>query len=113
VNGFAYISVQNSGGYVASFFVDAQVPGPDGGNLPFHGSSGNYPNGNTKSVQIPAEATDITITIKDERAVNDWHTMHKQRWPDTSTWPDGTVKFELTGTTFHEHCKLLTPSTEL
>ena len=109
--GFINITVKNGGGYVASFSVKGQSAAPDGQSLPIDLSSGNFNYGDSKAVQIPADATDITLTIRDERAVNSWHTVHKQSWPDTSSWPAGGLEYQLSGTTFREHCKPLNPTT--
>ena len=94
------VTVRNSGGFVVNYTLDAIA-----GGEPLHYDPGNFASGTSKSTQLPADATDIELVIKDERAVNEWHTMHTERWVDASDWHEGAAIFEARGTTFHEHCK--------
>jgi len=93
------VTVKNNGAFVLNYTVEALADGQQ-----LHFDPGNYGSGGTKSTQLPADSTDIKLVIKDERAVNEWHTMHSQSWADASGWTDGAITFEAHGSTFHEHC---------
>jgi|tagenome__1003787_1003787.scaffolds.fasta_scaffold20299970_2 hypothetical protein len=93
------VTVKNEGSYVLSYTLQATADGQ-----PLEYNPGDFPQGSTKTTQLPAASTDISLVIKDARAVKDWHTMHEQTWTDASGWTDGAVVFEATGSTFHEHC---------
>jgi hypothetical protein len=94
------VSVHIGGAYVVSFFVNATAD-----NEPWNVKSGNFSSGKTNSVQVPVDAVDITLIVHGERFINDWDTILKQEWKDTSTWPSTGLAYKTSGTADDMHCE--------
>lgn len=100
MSGFTSVSVHNGGAYVISFNVHATAEGE-----PWYVESGNYGEGSTHTVQVPVDATDISLDIRGEHFIDDWGTVFKDSWDDTSTWPSSGLSYTTTGSagSFHSH----------
>lgn len=96
---FTQVSVHNGGAFVVSCSVVATAEGQ-----PWSAKSGNYGSGSTHHLQVPADATDITVEVRGEKFIDDWKTLYQNEWPDTSTWPADGLTFSTSGTAFDMHC---------
>jgi hypothetical protein len=100
---FAFASVTNHAAYVANFYVTWENDGTK-----YKLDAGNYPAGDTNTIRIPADATNIYIKISFEVFIDSWRKLHEQAWPSAAGWKnnhDGApaVSFTVTGTTGDAH----------
>ena len=96
---FTTVSVRNDSGYVISVFLNATAE-----DVPWNVESGNYGLGVTHTLQVPTNATNISIEIRGEAFIDDWKTVFQDQWDDTSTWPSSGLTYHTTGTAFKMHC---------
>lgn len=94
---FTSVSVHNDGPNVVSFFVAATAEGQS-----WKVESGNYGEDDTHTVQVPADAVDITVSVHGEAFIDDWKTIYKNSWPDTTSWPADGLSLRAHGL----HCDL-------
>lgn len=97
---FTTVAVRNGGGFVVSFFVEATAQ-----DQPWSVKSGNYGSPETHTVHVPADATGITLTVHGESFIDDWKTILKTTWSDTSSWPTAGLTFSTSGSVGDMHCK--------
>ncbi len=89
------IMVRNEGGYIARFSVSYKIDGKENTT-----SSGSFTLGVSKSIEIPANATDIRVKIEDEWFPKQWTTVAVRNY-------DAPVskKFVIAGTTLNPTVK--------
>jgi len=95
---FTTIAVNNTGGFVCSFFLKAVADGEA-----WSVESGNYPAPNVHTVQIPVDATSITLSVHGE-GFTGWKHLHDQTWDDTSGWNTSGLAFLVYGTAGDMKC---------
>jgi hypothetical protein len=103
---FTYVAVHNGGSYVISFNVHATAEGQ-----PWFVESGNYGSGDTHTVQVPIDAIGIILDVRGEKFIDDWKSITKPTWDDTSTWPSGGLSYSTSGVATSMHCHENTSST--
>ena len=89
------ISVKNSGAFVATFSIQYTQDG-DTRTV----QSDNFPVLVAKTLQLPADATNILVTVKIATFIKTWSVVATYRYDKPPT-----KYFELTGTTFNPKCK--------
>lgn len=86
-----YISVRNTGGYVAEFYVDYTVNG-----VRLSKESGEFTAGVTKTIDIPSDATDITLHVKEAYFIHSWTTIFSEHFDEPVC-----KKYHIWGTTLN------------
>ena len=85
-----FILVENRGAYIARIFV--KYTGPDGKRVNY--DSGDFTEGVTKSCELPAGSTYITVKAQEMALPGEWSTIFIKEFPIVVH-----VEFELLGTT--------------
>lgn len=94
----SYIKVKNSGGFVARFSASYNLSGRE-----ITQDSGNFTAGVSKTMTIPAEATNIQVKVQEEYFISSWSTVAQYSFdrPETRC-------YDVYGTTLDAHCKEIT-----
>ena len=93
-----HIIVINKGAYIARFFV--KYTGPDGKRVNY--DSGDFTEGVTKSVELPAGSTYITVKAQELALPGEWSTIFIKEYPTVVR-----KEFELLGTTLDPYYREL------
>ena len=92
-----YIKVINKGAYIARLYV--KYTGPDGKRVPY--DSGDLTEGVSKSCELPAGSTNITVKAQELAILGQWSDIFIKEYPTVVA-----KEFELLGTTldpyYHE-----------
>lgn len=96
---WAYIKVTNKGGYAGTFSVSCEFGGV---TLNFDWGGG-FPIDQSKTTRIPGSATNISVDFHCYVIAHHKKHITTETFADASTWPNGTVSYEMTGTTTEPH----------
>lgn len=89
------ILVRNDGGYVARFSVKFKLNGQI-----ITRDSGEFTSGVNKSIDIPAEATEIHLKVEEAWFISSWSTIFTKDFETPVS-----KKYEVSGTTLNPHWK--------
>ena len=90
-----FIHVSCNGGFVARFSVKYNLNGKE-----IESDSGQFTSGVSKAILVPADATNIIVTVQEEWFISSWSTVA------VYTFASPVKKcYDVTGTTLNAHCK--------